>query len=243
MRSLKVIALSLALTLSAHAASLPNLGGLLGGLFGGGGTGTSSIQTLLLNAGLTYAKSDPRFAVVLTALGINNAQDLQNFLQGDSNGNNFKDIIVHAAFQYAQSNPKFSDWLSKVGVTDEPSLRAFLNGKGSKYKDTIFQMALAYAKSNPKYAAWLDQLEISNISDITDILNGGLQGSNIQSLILSYLKSNPKYAQYASILSLLLGQDALSSTNISDMFLGAYDGLPVSEIKLIQKTKKTKAKK
>lgn len=251
MKTPRIILLSLCFSVSAHAASLPNLGGLLGGFLGNGGTSTSQIQTLVLNAGLTYAMSDPRFAPVLAALGINNAQDLQNFLQGDSNGNNFQDIIVHAAFQYAQSHSKYSTWLAQMGVVDEPSLNAFLDGKGAKYENLIFSLALQYAQSNPKYSEWLDELEIDSVADIQDIANGDLQGTNLQDLLVAvgtqYVMSNPKYSKYMAIITLLLGNGSLPSmgggANPLDMFLGAYEGLPVSEIKTIQKAKKMKAKR
>jgi len=238
--------MSLVFGASAQAAGLPDLGGHVSGLFAGGDTtSTSSIQTFILNAGLTYAKSDPKYAAI-SALGINDSNDLQNFLNGDQNGSNFQDIIVHAAFQYAQGNPLHADWLAKVGVTDEASLKTFLNGKGAKNQDTIFNLALDYAENNPQYAAWLDQLGIQNISDISDIMNGDLDTSNLKDILsslgTSFLQANPKDSHYAYFLSLLTGDSTLHTSDLSDIFLGAYDGLPVSEIKLIQTTKKIKAK-
>lgn len=248
MRSLKVLLLSLSLNSAAHSASMPNFGNFLGAFLGGnsGSGATSSIQSLVINAGLIYAKSDPRFAAILTVLGINNASDLQNFLAGDLSGSNFQDVIVHAAFQYAQQNPKYAEWFAKVGVVDEPSLRAFLNGKGAKYEDFIFSLALKYAQNNSQYSEWLKQLGIEDISDISDIMNGGLEGSNLQDLLIgfgqSYLQSNPQYSQYSFILSLLLGDSTLSNLGSNNMFLGAYEGLPISELKIIQKSKKLKVR-
>lgn len=249
MRSLRTLLLSLVLTSTSYSATLP--AGSLGGLLGGSsGTNASSVQNILVSFGLTYLMSDPKYAATLSALGINNAADLQNFISGDQSGANFNDIIVHAAFQYGISNPKYAAWFTQIGVTDEPSLRAFLKGKGSSSKDLIFSLALEYAKKNPKYAGWLDSLEITNISDIQDIFSGGLQGTNIRDLVLSmglnYLQSNQsgnsKGQQYAIILTLLLGDNTLSSFDPSSLFLGAYDGLHLSEIKTIQKSKNKKVK-
>ncbi len=231
----------------ARAASFSDFLGLIGGALANGSSssGTTSAQSLALSMGLQFAKSDPSFAAIFAALGINNSTDLEAYLKGDLSGANFRDIVVHAAFEYAKANPKHAQWLAKVGVKDEPSLRAFLKGKGGKtYQDYIYTLALEYARANPTYATWLEELDIEGIEDIRDILSGGLEGTNLKDFVMSlgmrYLQSNPNYTQYAFILSLIMGDDFVSLPVVP--YLGAFEGLPLDEIKNIHRMKKLKAR-
>lgn len=237
---------------TVNAQSL-NFGGLLGSLFSGNGTG--NIQNLVINAGLIYAKADPRVGVILSALNINSADDVKNFLNGDRNGQNFKDILAYLAFQYGQENPEFTQWFDTVGVENPEDLLRFINGDGGDIQTTIFQMALAYAENNPQYQEWLDRLEIYGIDDISMILNGDLDSSNLQDLLISigtsYLGQNSQYSQYLGYLNIVLGliggnnnDDVVSILPIKEdmpnnLFLGAFDGMSVSQIKAIKASTQT----
>ncbi|MEZ4814240.1 MAG: hypothetical protein R3A80_03415 [Bdellovibrionota bacterium] len=242
MRSLSFLLLSLVFISIAHPAGLPQY---VVSKDSESDT-ASSVHSFMLNAGLIFAKSDPKYAAILNVLEINSVFDLQKFTDGDLSGSNFQDIVVHGAFQYAQQNPKYAVEFEKLGVRDEPGLKRLLIVKGGVSGDFVYNLALEYARGNPRYTEWLNQLGIQDTSDIHDIMNGGLEGSNLQKLILSfgqpYLQLNPKFSQSASILSLLLGDSALYNLDSHSLFLGAFEGLPISEIKLIQKTKKLKVR-
>jgi hypothetical protein len=237
--------LSLAFASQIYSANLPP-SHLAVTLVGNSDTGAPPIQDIVIEAGLTHAKSDPKYAAILSALGIQNPLDLQQFIKGDINGSNFMDIIVHTAYQNALSNPIYFQWFEKMGIRDESTLRNFVSMSGNNYKSLIYSLALEYARGNPKYAAWLYALEIADVSDIHDIVNGDLDGTNFKDIILAYgvsfLKSNPRYQPYAFILSLIFGNNTLNVSSPGPLFLGVYDGLPVSEIKAIQKSKNKKVK-
>ncbi len=214
----------------SQAATLPNLGGLLGGGSGLGGTlggignvggidigaisgilggNSGGLEDLVFNAAYMYASSDPRYSLALKALGINSAADLKKFLKGEGDGSNFQDVFTHLVAQYAQNNPQFQQWFAQNGVTDEISLETFMKGRGKKYQSTYNKMALSAARSNPNYQEWLTQLGISDVSDIQDLLNGsgGLGGQDLmatlKNLAAQYILSNPQYAQYIPLLKLI----------------------------------------
>ena len=216
---------------------------------GNGSDQANQVIDLALALAIGYAKTDPRYAPILTALGINTPQDLRNFLKGGTDGSNFRNILARLAFLQGQSNPQVRDWLAKLGITNEQQLRDFLknNGQGASF-ETILSLALAQAQSNPKYTTWLSRLGIRDVQDFRNLLRG-TQSGNLQSLILMvglhYVESNPKYAQYAPMIRAALvalglsqgddgtGNDGSSDDDIID--LGVYKGMTVGEVKAVRK--------
>lgn len=211
---------------------------------GSGSTQVSnSMQDFLLNLGIFYAKTNPQVGPYLTALGINNANDLKRLINGDLNGSNIQDIITNAALQYAFKNPRYQQLFQQLGVTDFASLKALLTSGSGANTDLLLNLAFNYMSTNPNYQVWMSQLGISDPSDLQAILFGTGETMDLKAIILNfamiYAQSNPQYGPYIMLISALLGNDS-TSVNLSNPFLGAFEGLSSAEIKRIQSAKKTK---
>jgi hypothetical protein len=252
--SLKTLALSLALAVplapgSAHAfgSKKPAESGSSGGSNGGG----NAVIDVGLTLAITYAKMDPRYATILTALNINSAADLRALLKGNSDGTNFRNIVARLAFLQAQKSSSGREALARLGITDEASLRAFLasSGSGSNF-DMLLDLALQQALSNPKYATWADRLGIEDVQDLRNLIKGTGKGGNLQSLIftigLSYVQNNPKYEKYVPLVLAamsVLGLNPSGSIDTGDpdssdddiIDLGPYSGMTVGEVKAVRK--------
>jgi len=239
--------------------------GSIGDLLQGGDS--SALMDLAFDAAYMYASSDPQYAGILMVLGINSGDDLQAFLMNDEQ--NFNDIISHLALSYASENPEFGNWFSQIGVTDIASANKYM--KNGKYKTTVHKMALAQARGDENYSEWLSQLGINDLSDLQGLLNGdgGDIFANLMPLVEQYVNTNyPEYAQFLPIIQQLLGgmggngedpsinlpveQDDPSidlpvidegeEEVVPPEVVGAFRGLPISEVKAIQKAR-TPAKK
>jgi len=201
-----------------------------------------------INFAIIYAKSDPRYSTVLTALGINNAQDVRNFLQGNQNGTNFGNIISRLAFAAALQNQQGRDILNNLGITNERQLRDFINRQqGGLQWETLLSLALSRANSDSKYTRWLEKAGIQDVQDIRNLLQGGQQG-NIMSLVvtigLHIVRNDPKLSKYAPYIDMAMmtlglyqGADGTGSNGGSDddiINLGAFNGMTVGETKAVQ---------
>lgn len=204
---------------------------------------SSSMENFLLNLGIFYSKTNPQVAPYLTALGINNGNDLKRLIRGDLNGSNFQDIITSAALQYVYKDPKYQGLFQQLGVTDFASLKALLTSGNSANTDLLLNIAFNYMSSNPEYQLWMSQLGINDASDLRGLIFGTGQSTDLKAILLNfamiYAQSNPKYAPYIFLISALLGNDT-TPVDISNPFLGAYDGLSPTEIKRVQGAKKIK---
>lgn len=216
----------------------------------GGGGSSNAIIDLGLNLAITYAKMDPRYSTILSALGINTASDLKGFLNGNQNGSNARDILARLAFMQAQKSSSGRDALARLGITDERSLADFLASAGNgSNTDMLLNLALQQALSNPKYATWAQRLGINDAQDLKNLLKGSGSGGNLQNLVftigLSYIESNPKYEKYVpfvlaamSVLginpggSIDTGNPDDSDDDIID--LGPFAGMTVGEVKAVQ---------
>jgi hypothetical protein len=214
------------------------------------GSDTSGLTDLALNLAIMYGKSDPRYAPILLALGINNADDLKRFLNGDISGANLGNIVSFLAIQQGKQDPAAKDWMSANGVTDIKSARSFISASDTPAYDSsmIFQLAYEYAAKNPQYAAWLEALNIHSGADLEALFKGAMgnaQGgqaqasaadtSNLQAVLMNlamqYIAQNPKYAPYAAILAALLAQQGGgASAPGAGLNLGASQGLSASQI-------------
>ncbi len=210
------------------------------------------IIDLGLNLAITYAKMDPRYATILAALGINNAQDFKDFINFNGDGTNFRNVIARLAFLQAQSDPKTKAALAQLGITDEASLRAFLASQsGTSAFDMVLGVALQQALSNPKYAVWTQRLGVKDIQDLKNLLKGNGQSGNLMNLVLviglAYVEANPKYAQYvpliqAAMTTLGLGNGGVGvgvpdSSDDDIIDLGAFGGMTVGEVKAVRGVK------
>ncbi|MEZ4814256.1 MAG: hypothetical protein R3A80_03495 [Bdellovibrionota bacterium] len=203
---------------------------------------SNTMQNFLLNLGLFYARSNPQVAPILSTLGINSSTDLTKFINGDKNGSNFQSIIANAALQYAMSNPQYISVLQNLGVNDVQDIQDLLGSGNGASTDVLLNLAFSYIGNNPKYQVWLDQLGINDVSDLQGLLNGS-GGTDLKSVILQlamiYAQANPQYGIYISLISALLNGGSLGSVvDVNNPFLGAFDGLSLSEIKAIQSAKK-----
>lgn len=216
---------------------------------GDSSSSSNVVIDLGLNIAITYAKMDPKYNTILTALGINSAADVRGFLQGNKDGTNFRNIIAQLAFSKAQSDPKVKAAFSKLGITDITSLRNFIkNQSGSSGFEQVLNIALQQAISNPKYAVWLDRLNINDVQDLRNLLKGGKSG-NLQSLVLTiglnYVASNPKFEKYqpliqAAMMTLGLSQGSDGTGNVGSdddiIDLGSFAGMTVGETRLVRST-------
>ncbi len=215
---------------------------------GGGVDAGNTIIDLGLNFAIIYAKQDPRYSTILVALGINSAQDVRNFIQGNQNGTNFGNIISRLAFAAALRNNQGREILNRLGITNELQLREFINAQNGGFDfETLLSLALTQASSDSKYSRWLSAMGINDVQDIRNLLQGG-KGGNIQSLIVTvglYLVSNnPKLEKYVPYiqaammtLGLTQGMDGTGMNGGSDddiINLGAFNGMTVGETKAIQ---------
>ncbi len=201
--------------------------------FGKPATGADQSNALLdtaLNLAILYGKADPKIGVVLTALGINSAEDLKKLLSGDKSGANLGNIISYAITNYAAQNPKIQAVLDQLGVKDFSDILNLLNGAGDH--SALFGLAYDYVSHNEKYSKWLSTLGISNAADLSALFQGGIQGGNLQDLLfrigMAYLVKQGK-------------------VNIGDLFaganLGSFQGLPTTEVARIVKASKAARKK
>lgn len=250
--------------LSSEESSDAGLGGIdvgsIGDLLNGGGD-QDAMMDLVFDAAYLYASSNPEYAVILAALNIHSGDDLQEFLMNDNQ--NFEDIIAHLALNYANDNPQFSQWFNQVGVTDHASLKKYM--KNGKHKDTVNKMALVQARKDDNYSEWLDQLGIEDISDIQELLNGEGGGNVLEKLwplLEQYVQTNyPEYAQFLPIVKDLLGIGGTEETPEEEVddpsidlpveeedevvppeVIGAFRGLPLSEVQEIQAARSVKKK-
>ncbi len=202
-----------------------------------------------LNLAIIYAKNEPRYAVLLNTLGINNSADLKNFLLGNANGTNFRNIAAHLIFQKAGKDPKVRAVLTQLGISDLQSLRNYLSTQGgSAGNQALLEIALQYAIGNSKYAIWLNRLNIKSVADFQKLLQGSGTGGNLQSLLvivaLNYVESNPKYSQYVpyiqaamAMLGLTSGSDGSGDPRTPDddiIDLGPFAGMTVGETKAVR---------
>jgi hypothetical protein len=249
-----VLSLALALPLSSGTAqafgSKPPADSSSGSGSSSGGSSSNAIIDLGLNLAITYAKMDPRYSTILTALGINSAADLRAFLSGNRNGANARDIIARLGFMQAQKSSSGRDALARLGITDERSLSDFLANAGNgSSTDMLLNLALQQALSNPKYATWAQRLGIEDAQDLKNLLKGSGSGGNLQNLVftigLSYVQSNPKYEKYVpfvlaamSVLGISTGGsvDSGDPTDSGDdiIDLGPFAGMTVGEVKAVQ---------
>jgi len=206
-------------------------------------TGDALVK-LGISFAMIYAKNDPRYAVILSSLGLNSPEDLQAFLDGNANGANFGNIISNLVFQAAVGNSEAGQILQKLGITDLKQLRAFINSKEGGFDyNRLLEIALERAGGSSKYTVWLKAMGINDIQDIRNLLNGSQQGGNLKSLVvvfaLDYVKKNPKYEEYAVYieaamiaLGLYQGADGTGQNGGSDddiINLGPYNGMTVGE--------------
>jgi hypothetical protein len=229
MKMKKLAVLSIAGLMSLSIATAP-LAQAMGKPQAGANQGDALLDTALSLA-ILYAKTDPKIGPVLAALGINGAEDIKNLFRGDRSGANFNDIISFAIANYASQDPRIQAVLDQLGIRDFSDIQSLLNGSGDRA--ALFQLAYDAISHDEKYSKWLAMLEISNAEDLQGLLDGGIQGGNLKDLLfrigMAYLASKGKI----DLGAFFQGVD-----------LGAYQGLPTSEISRIVKTAKAaKAKR
>ncbi len=223
---------------------------------------TDGILDFALNLAIVYGEMDPRYAPVLTALGIHNADDVKKLLNGDQSGGNFKDIAATLIIMYAQKDAKVAGYLNQAGIHNAVDLRRFLDNPlgDAGVQSLVFDLAYQSAAKNPKYAQWLDVMNIHSGEDLGNLIKNGQQGGGLQNMLLplalAYVQNNPKYAKWvpliqAVILKMNPGSSSGGSTGGDDADWsdvaagdeapapGAFAGLDSDTLKSIKKCHST----
>ncbi len=202
----------------------------------GGGTSASNplcngssqlggIEDVALQLAIIYAQTDPRYAVILAALGINTPDDVKRLLCGDMSGGNLNGVISYLVMNYASKNANVSNFLNAANIHSFADIQnALKDPSGLISQDQLFQWAYEYASQNPQYAPWLQALGINSGADVGKVLQGGVNPSNLQSQLiaigLAYLTSKGKAGDTASKL-------------IPYLQTGAFQGLPSGDVSSI----------
>jgi len=207
------------------------------------------IITFAVNLAILYGKENARYQRLLYALNINSAEDLYDFLDGSADGRNFGKIIARLAFTAALADDGAADALARMGIQNELELREFIeNAQNGVDLDFILKLALSQAQIDSKYTRWLEAAGIDSIDDLSRMLNGDKEQTNMQSLLLfiglHVLRSNPEYQKYAvyieaalMTLGLTQGMDGSGRSGGSEddiINLGAFNGMTVGETEEIQ---------
>lgn len=252
----------------SEGGELPDVGGI-GDILNGGGD-SDALMDLAFDAAYMYA-SHSEYAPILVALNINSGDDLQAFLMNDEQ--NFNDIIAHLALAYASDNPEFSQWFNQSGVTDHASLVKFMKKTKHKTTIHKMALKQAREDEDySQWLEQLGIEDVSDIQELLNGGgDSGDLFAKLWPLIEQYVETNhPEYAQYLPMLQQLLGigEDPVIDLPVEEEpveeddgtvdegevveeddevvppeVLGAFRGLPESEVKEIQKARMPAKKK
>jgi hypothetical protein len=188
-------------------------------------SGVNAFEDAALTIAVVFAQTNPHYAPVLAALGIQTGADVKNLLSGDSSGANFKGVIAYMVLNYAQKNADAANWLNALGVKTFADVQKLLADPHSAIgQQTLFQMAFDFANQNSKYKGWLAALNLNSAADIATMFNGKFVKTNIQSQLISiglaYIISKTK-----------IGDTVLALLPL--LHLGSFQGLDLGEIQQI----------
>src|SRR5262245_32934395 len=113
-RSKMVQKLSIALVVLTVSAPAWSMG--KGSSSDGANDTLTAIEDLALNVAVIYAQTDPKYAPILAALGIRNADDVKKLIRGDVSGLNFNSVLAYLVTKYAAKDKNVASWLNKIGV-------------------------------------------------------------------------------------------------------------------------------
>lgn len=244
--------------------------GSIGDLLNGGDS--SALMDLAFDAAYMYASSDPQYAGILMILGINSGDDLQAFLMNDEQNMNdivshlalsyasenpqfanwfsqigvtdiasankymkngkYKKTVHQMALAQARSDDNYSEWLSQLGINDLSDLQGLLNGDGGDIFANLMPLVEQYVNANyPEYAQFLP---------IIQQLLGGMGNGQDPSINLPVIDEEEEVDDPSIDLPVIdEGEDEVVPPEV----VGAFRGLPVSEVKEIQKARAPAKKK
>jgi len=182
----------------------------------------TDVEEMALNVAIIFAQSNPLFAPVLSALGISDATDLINLVNNSLNGSSFTAVIAHFAISYGEQNPQVAGTLNSLGIQNFAQAQtALATPTGSGTQSALYELAYEFVSLDPAFASWLTSMGITGPSSIASVATNGAPSTNLMSILVSIGVSFVE-----DLVSMVT-----SATNLfPTLHLGAYQGLPLSEI-------------